>query len=249
MTQKEMLQIVQQQLAVDLNCSTGDLMCDSSRFIFTEAKDNPGRRPFPREKRHFEMATMGRSVVVSATPDILDIVKPMLEGKTRDEGFSMPFVYGHTICYLPDLKTIKEPNPPEGFDYEMIEQDGMPALYAVKGFNNAIQYDIHRPRPDVLVWLAKKDGIIVGMAGASADCAKMWQIGIDVLPEYRSHGLAVFLVTRLAVEILNRGYVPYYSTSESNIASQRVAFRSGFFPAWACTYKGKFDGFETAPIG
>ena len=30
---------------------------------------------------------------------------------------------------------------------------------------------------------------LVGLAGCSADCDTMWQIGIDVLPEYRRQGI------------------------------------------------------------
>ena len=247
MTQKDMLQIVHEQLAIDLNCQPNDLVSDDDVFIFTKAKDNPGRRPFPRDERHFEMATFGHSTVVSASPCILEIIKPMLEGKSRDEGFSMPFIYSHALCHLPDLKAISPLTTPQGFDYEIVERDGIPALYEVKGFNNAISYNINNPRPDVLAYLAKKDGAIIGMAGASVDCAKMWQVGIDVLPEYRNRNLAAHLVSQLTLDILNRGYVPYYSTSVSNIASRRVAHRSGYAPAWVCSYKGKFDGFETAP--
>jgi predicted GNAT family acetyltransferase len=95
--------------------------------------------------------------------------------------------------------------------------------------------------------LAKKDGRIVGIAGASDDCAKMWQVGVDVLPEFRNFGLAAHLVNRLTLEILKRGFIPYYGTSESHIASQRVAHRAGYYPAWICAYKGKFDGLELSP--
>ena len=247
MTQRDILRITQEQLAIDMNCTQDDLMCVKQPFIFTEAKDNPGRRPFPRDERHFSMITMGNATIVSATPDVLDIVKPMLEGKTRDEGFSMPFVHGHGISFLPDLKAINHVGKPEGFDFEIVERDNIPALYEIKGFNNAIQYDVNHPRPDVLAWLAKKNGMVVGMAGCSADSATMWQIGIDVLPEHRGCNLAAYLVTQLTREIFSREYVAYYTTSISNIASQRVAHRSGYSPAWATVWKGRFDGFETAP--
>jgi len=99
----------------------------------------------------------------------------------------------------------------------------------------------------MLAITAKKDGHIIGMAGTSADCAKMWQVGMDVLPEYRNYGLAAYLVNRLTLEILERGYIPYYGTGTSNIASQRVAHRVGYYPAWVCVYKGKFDGLEISP--
>lgn len=60
----------------------------------------------------------------------------------------------------------------------------------------------------------------------------MWQIGVDVLPEYRRQGLASALTSRLATEILNKGIVPFYCCAWSNIGSIRNAFASGFRPAW-----------------
>ncbi|MDR2649448.1 MAG: hypothetical protein LBB94_06995 [Clostridiales bacterium] len=60
----------------------------------------------------------------------------------------------------------------------------------------------------------------------------MWQIGIDVLPEYRHLGIAAVLTNRLTIEILERGKIPYYGTAQRNIASQRVAHRAGLRPAW-----------------
>ena len=65
------------------------------------------------------------------------------------------------------------------------------------------------------------------------DCDSMWQIGIDVLPEYRRQGIAVALVSGLAAEILKRDKVPFYCCAWSNIASARCAVKSGFSPAWA----------------
>ncbi|MBQ5812575.1 MAG: GNAT family N-acetyltransferase, partial [Clostridia bacterium] len=60
----------------------------------------------------------------------------------------------------------------------------------------------------------------------------MWQIGIDVLPEYRRQGVASALTSTLAVEILKKGIVPFYCAAWSNIRSVRNAIKSGFRPAW-----------------
>ena len=65
-----------------------------------------------------------------------------------------------------------------------------------------------------------------------ADFDSMWQIGIDVLPEYRQKGIASALTSRLAVETLARGKVPFYCCVWSNIKSARNAIKSGFRPAW-----------------
>ena len=73
---------------------------------------------------------------------------------------------------------------------------------------------------------------LIALAGASADCDTMWQIGIDVLPAYRRRGIASALTSRLATEILACGKVPFYCAAWSNIKSVRNAIKSGFRPAW-----------------
>ena len=60
----------------------------------------------------------------------------------------------------------------------------------------------------------------------------MWQIGVDVLPSYRRKGIASFLISKLAKEILKRGKVPFYCCAWSNIKSIKTAIKSGFYPAW-----------------
>ena len=72
----------------------------------------------------------------------------------------------------------------------------------------------------------------MGFAACSADCETMWQIGVDVLPDCRRQGVASALTSRLALEILERGKVPFYCAAWSNIRSVRNAVRSGFRPAW-----------------
>jgi len=248
LSKKEMEAEVVSQLAIDLNCSPRDF--EREGIVFCEAKKNPDRRPFPRGERHFEMLTMGKAVIVCATKDLLPFLKTQLDGKERDEAFSMPFIHGQGIFYLPD-----DPPPlefPGGFEYEFVEQKNIFPLYSLEGFGHAIVSSGKAPdekplRPDVLVMLAKKDGRVAAMAGASIDCKTLWQIGIDVLPEYRKLGLAAALTNRLAIEILKRGKVPYYGTGASNIPSQRTAHRAGLRPAWYCTWRGRFDGILTEP--
>ncbi|MDQ8737880.1 GNAT family N-acetyltransferase [Paenibacillus sp. LHD-38] len=244
MTQKEMLFIVQSQLAIDLNCSIDDLNGEKDSIIFVEAKENPGRRPFPRKARFFEIVSMGKSIVVSATPERLSIAKRQMQGKDRDTVFSLPFIRGLYLHFLPDVKRIKLMSTPNFFSFELIKREEVVSLLDVTRFNNAIIYDTHLPWQTDLAVLAKQDGEIVGMAGASKTCAKLWQIGIEVLPEYRNLGLASYLVNRLTFEILERGEVPSYDVIASNLASQRVAQRSGYLPAWVSDWRCNFEGFE-----
>lgn len=96
-------------------------------------------------------------------------------------------------------------------------------------------------QPDRIAAAVFDEGVPVAAAGASEDGKFMWQIGIDVLPEYEHHGLAVFLVDSLKKKILEKGILPYYGTSESHSLSQDVAIRSGFLPAWAEVFVKKIE--------
>lgn len=89
-----------------------------------------------------------------------------------------------------------------------------------------------RKELDVLGVGAYHDEKLIGLAACSADCDIMWQIGVDVLPEYRRKGIAAALTSRLAIEILERGKVPFYCCAWSNLKSARNAIKSGFRPAW-----------------
>ncbi|MDQ0874243.1 GNAT superfamily N-acetyltransferase [Paenibacillus sp. V4I3] len=245
MTQKEMLFIVQSQLAIDLNCSIDDLNGEKDSIIFVEAKQNPGCRPYPRKARYFEILSMGKSIVVSATPERLLIAKTHMQGKNRDTVFSLPFIRGLYLHFLPDVERIKPMTPPKLFSFELIKREEVFSLFDGTRFNEAIIFDRNLPWQTDLVMLAKQNGEIVGVAGASKTCAKMWQISEEVLPEYRNFGLASYLVNRLTFEILGRGEIPSYDCISSHIASQRVAHRVGYYPAWVTDWRVNFEGLES----
>jgi hypothetical protein len=242
MTKSEMFGIVQNQLAIDLNCIVEDLNGEKDSFIFVEARDNPGRRPFLRGEQYFEMLTMGKSIIVSATPARLKYVKEQLAGKSRDEAYAMPFISDFAMNYLPDLDNLKHLSAPDGFLYETIEKSEISRLHELNGFNYAIQHNPNHPIQNTLLMLAKKGNVIIAIVSASAWSSKMWAFGIDVLPEYRNNGLATYLVNALTNEILRRNIVPVYSTTACNITSQKVAYRAGYMPAWMSDNKLRFEG-------
>jgi len=245
MTHDEMIQIIQSQLAIDLNCTIADLNGDKDSLVFVEARENTGRRPFPRKARHFDIVSMGKSIVVSATPERLAIAREMMQGQGRDAIFALPFIRGLYLHFLPDLARLRAVAPPADFTFALVERESVADLLGTPGFGNALISDPNHPYHTVLVIIARQDGTIAGMAGACDVCAEMRQIGVDVLPAHRGRGLATYLVNRLTLELLNRGYVPSYDAIASNIASQRVAFRAGYYPAWVSDWRCDFAGLET----
>lgn len=80
---------------------------------------------------------------------------------------------------------------------------------------------------------AVADGKNIGMAGATMDCDEMWQIGVDVLQGWRGKGIASLLTAHLKEKILEKGKIPFYSTSQTHIVSMNTALRAGFVPVWA----------------
>ena len=60
----------------------------------------------------------------------------------------------------------------------------------------------------------------------------MRQNGMDVRPAYRRKNSTAAVTSRLALEILERGKVPFYSAAWCNVASIRNAIKCGFRPAW-----------------
>lgn len=86
--------------------------------------------------------------------------------------------------------------------------------------------------PDMMGCAFVDKNEILGLAAASADSDTMWQIGVNVVPEFRGRGVASALVAALSDRLLMNGIVPFYGTAESHIQSQTVAQRAGFVPAW-----------------
>ncbi len=239
MNKKYMLDQVFKQLAIDYNCEPDDFM--KNGLIFTKAKKLEGRRPYPFMTPRLEMISFGNSVVINASSDITPAVCKQLDGKSRDEVFSMPFVYGINQYFLPDIEKMPKLDIPNDFEYEFIEKENVHKLYELDGFDYVLQYDINSPFTEMLVVLAKDKGKVVAMAGANIDSKNMRGINVDVLPSYRGKGLASALVNRLTAEVLNHGYIPYYFTSSSNVLSARVAVRAGFSPAWVHCYRTRLE--------
>lgn len=235
MRPQDILREAKRQLALDLNCDPADF--DREEITVTKAVDLIGRRPFSRKDRSFDMVSFGAGTVVSVSEEILAQVRAALEGKKRDELFSLAFLRSLGHYFLPDMSRKGAIPLPPGLTLEWIPAQGMEELYATKGFPNALGYDLASPRPDVLAAVAKSGTETVGIAGASADCAMLWQVGIDVVPKWRGKGIGAALVSQLTVAVLQKGKIPYYGTSSSNIASQKTAIRAGYEPGWVCSYQ------------
>jgi len=129
------------------------------------------------------------------------------------------------------------------FPLQWFEQEDILQFKEKNQFTSALSF--WNNQPDMLAVAALKKGDcseehpqekMAGMAGVSRDGEFLWQIGINVRKEYAGKGLAVQLVTEMKKEVIRRGKVPFYGTSESHIISQTVGLKAGFAPAWTEIY-------------
>lgn len=181
------------------------------------------------------------NIVASVRDEFRDIVEEYIGKYQFYHCFETPDMYwlnsrlsekGQKVCFmaeyfLPDMERLHTLSC--GYELKMLGQSDFAELYKPQ-WSNALCED--RKELDVLGVGAYDSGKLIGLAGCSADCDTMWQIGVDVLPEYRRKGIAAALTSTLALEILKRGRVPFYCSAWSNIRSVRNAIKSGFLPAW-----------------
>lgn len=231
MDKKAEIQMIQEYLSNLYNCQESDLDNETILFTVNNASEEP----------YIKIAAYKRCVVVCTSVDMQTEIEEVLSDKTRDEIFECPLVYGQTIHYVPNVNYMKELELPEEYTYELLEGADINRLVSVQGFDNSLVFDEDGKTATQLVFVAKKDSEVSGMAGAGVVTDKIWEVGIDVKPEFRNCGLGSALVKKLTLEILKRDIVPFYSASVTNIASQMVASRAGYIPCWVDTFGNVFD--------
>ena len=239
MTNQEILKIAMAQSAVDLCANPSDF--EKSENVVVSSHESDGARRYLKLPFSCQLVSYGNNVVASVSPEFREIAENYVNKYPVEHLCETPHLHvlnesliakGQKICFmaeyfLPDVNILR----PLDCSYELrvLEQKDFADLYLPE-WSNALCKD--RKQLDVLGVGAYDNGRLIGLAGCSADCDTMWQIGIDVLPEYRRQGIASALTSRLAIEILNRGKVPFYCAAWCNLKSVRNAIKSGFRPAW-----------------
>jgi GNAT superfamily N-acetyltransferase len=243
-------QTLLQVLAADFCCQPEDFVRPG--VVVTEAEERPGRRRFPFRAKSIGMATLDHSVVICCDRSRLEWAQRNLAHLSRDDLFSAPTIAklhafvepGGQAMLGPDIKFVCAANdfepaggtPGPDVEIELCTGDRIRDLYQYPGFEYAVCYRADDPRPDVMATVARAGGQVIGMAGASADCDCLWQVGINVVDAWQGRGIGRHLLSRLTQAILAAGKIPYYSTWAANIASQRLAASVGYRITWVELY-------------
>ena len=243
MINQKILKIAMAQSARDLSADARDF--EKSENVVVMSQERDGARRYLKLPFSCQLVSYGNNVVASVSPEFREIAENYINRYPVEHLFETPHLHvlnealmakGQKICFmaeyfLPDVNVLRQRSVEDACPYKLkiLTQEDFADLYLPE-WSNALCKD--RRHLDVLGVGAYDNGRLIGLAGCSADCDTMWQIGIDVLPAYRRQGIASALTSRLAIEILNRGKVPFYCAAWCNVKSVRNAIKSGFRPAW-----------------
>ena len=239
MNYKEMMKIAMRQSAEDLGCNADDFIRSENVVVPFRLGENC--RKYIKLPITANLVSYGNNVVAGVTDDVADIVREYIGKFEYYHLFETPNMnwlsdrllpMGHKCCFMAEYFLPSPEGIPDiscKYETRILTQEDFSDLY-VPSWSNALCEN--RKELDVLGAGAYDGDRLVGLAACSADCDTMWQIGVDVLPEYRKQGLASSLTSILAKEIIKRGKVPFYCCAWSNIRSARNAVRSGFVPSW-----------------
>ena len=248
MTNQDIWRVAREQSAIDCNCAPEDFL--KTENIVTLSKKDPRARAYLPLPLECDLVSYGSNVVAQTSERLRDAVAAYVDRYPASFSIETPHIYvlndalapfGLKACYiaeyfLPDLNELRE--RPCRYELRLLHPADFAGLYKPE-WSNALCAD--RKHLDVLAVGAYDGGELIGLAGCSADCESMYQIGIDVLPAYRRQGVAAALTSRLALETLALGKVPFYCAAWCNLKSVRNALKCGFRPAWVELTARSFD--------
>lgn len=179
---------VEEFLTREYHCTLDDLKDSDTIFTVNSLVPQP----------YVKIMAYRNSVVICTSQNISVKVKEMLREKTRDEIFEMPLAYGQTVHYVPDRAYTYRFRIKSGYNFQMLFDKKILFLQGLKGFENSLEFDDHGAAPTGAVCIAMEYEKVIGVAGAAPTAVPdMWEVGVDVLPEYRNAGIATSLVSRL----------------------------------------------------
>ena len=229
-----------QQLAIDYCCQVSDIKDDKNHF--TEYEKLEGRRRFDEaDACILKVIAVNGKLIFTGKKSIIEVCRKQFANNSGnwfmdaanfrelDRILSKERYRVKTVhpFFIPKDDHVLEIN---GAEVKKYNQEEILQFKDDDRFDEAFCFS--EESPDVLAAAAFIDDESAGMAGASADSPSFWQIGINVNRNFEGRHIATGLVSMLKADILQKGIVPYYGTSFSNLASQHVAAKAGFEVSW-----------------
>lgn len=164
---------------------------DCNKEVFSKE----GLNIIKNKTNNIKMLIYNNLILVSTREDKYEIVCNSLKNKSTYEIFEFPYVYGQSIYYVPNMEKKSEIEENNNFEFKLFDGNTKETNLS-EGFENALTY-----KDGVCISLiancAYDNDKIIGVAGADEVDDNIWEVGIEVLPEYRNQGLATILSTKI----------------------------------------------------
>ena len=168
-------------------------------------------KPHPKARKYLplpfecDLVSYGNNIVAQVSERTRNAVEEYIGRYDVHRCFETPFIdvlnellipFDLKVCFmaeyfLPDVTKLRELDC--GYELRVLHKKDFADLYTEQWSNCLTFHDRER---DVLAVGAYDNGRLIGLAGCSADCETMYQIGVDVLPEYRRKGIASAVTSR-----------------------------------------------------
>ncbi len=243
--------LAREQFRLDCNCPEENV----SGIMINESAELKGARIVETISSFFRAVIYKGDAYFMADKSIIDWVRKeygdcmpewfckyenlrILDNKLKEHGHQIQDTH---VYFLPDPDFTDNEYEDIPYDEYWMYDEEIRAWGEKYGELNPFRHALvfSKTQPDRMALLLTEKGNkerLAGMSGVSEDGKNLWQVGIDVMPEYRGHGLATYLTEKMKKKVLSIGKVPFYGTSESHSLSMDTAVRSGFLPAWTEVY-------------
>ena len=190
---------IEELLSKEFYCSSDELNGKSTVYSVN----------FNAKQPYIKILAYRNCVVVCTSENLHYKVRELLQNKNRDEIFELPLVYGQTIHYVPNDNYTGDVLISVNYECEYLFGGDILSLTGLTGFENSLSFDENGSTSTKAVYIAKDDNKIIGAAGAAESAIDgVWEIGIDVMEEYRNARLGTYLVKGLTRELLARNIIP-----------------------------------------
>ena len=189
MTDGEILDIAVRQSATDSACRPEDFF--KGEHVIVRSRADIGARKYLSLPFALDLASYGNNVVASADETLIPVAEAYLRGRRTEACFGTPALHEldamlspfglrtffQAEYFLPDLNAMREIAC--AYPTRILAREAFSELYLPQWSNALCKA---RKENDVLCVGAYDGDTLIGLAGCSADCERMWQIDIDVCP-------------------------------------------------------------------
>ena len=184
MTDGEILDIAVRQSAIDSACRPEDFF--NGEHVVVRSRADMGARKYLSLPFALDLTSYGNNVVASADEALIPVAKAYLRGRRTEACFETPALHEldamllpfglrtffQAEYFLPDLNAMREIAC--AYPTRILAREAFSGLYLPQWSNALCKA---RKENDVLCVGAYDGDTLIGLAGCSADCERMWQIG------------------------------------------------------------------------